>query len=67
MPDSLELPQGVQRLNNVSSLFIKSKFIEKELKKHRIRTIKKSFPEFSQSDTTFAIFEGRVVKQMDKS
>lgn len=51
LPDSLDLPQGMTELIDVSKLTIRSKDLSNVFKNFELKSIKKAFPEFNINDT----------------
>ena len=48
--DSLEMDKGVTELNDIKKLKIKSKSLDKAMKKIELKSVKKTFPDFTESD-----------------
>lgn len=62
LPDSLEMDTGVTELDDITKLKIKSKSLDKEIKKIELKSIKKAFPEFDETDIIKTRQDGKVIK-----
>ena len=62
LPDSLELPNGIIQIKDLSQLNIKSKSLGNTIRKLELKSIKKAFPNFDESDTVKILKDGRIIK-----
>lgn len=62
LPDSLEMPNEITELTDLTKLKIKSKNLEKLFKKIKLKSIKKAFSEFNINDTLKILADGKKIK-----
>jgi len=67
MPDSLELPTNMNKINSISEISRSSKGIITRLSSMNPKAIKRAFPDFSPSDTLFTRTDGKRIKLMNLS
>ena len=62
LPDSLEMEDGFTEVSDMNKLEIKSKSLDKAMKKIELKSVKKAFPDFAETDTVKIRENGKKIK-----